>query len=106
MLEEEGNGLAEPAWPVQAGFLKFKDLNGDGVINADDQRAVGYSENFPEYSIGSNMSFGYKNIGLSMTWAAVTNFSERIQYSPYQVPFGGGNNFSIMRWQYEGRWTP
>jgi TonB-linked SusC/RagA family outer membrane protein len=106
MLQEEGNGLAEPAWPVKAGYLKFKDLNGDGVINADDQRAVGYSESFPEYSIGSNMSFGYKDFGLSMTWAAATNFSERIQYSPYQVPFGGGNNFSIMQWQYEGRWTP
>ena len=105
MLSEEGNGLAEPAWPVKAGFLKFKDLNGDGVINANDQRAVGYSENYPEYSFGSNMSFGYKNFGLNMTWAGATNFSERIQYSPYQVPFGGGNNFSIMRWQYEGRWT-
>ena len=105
-IEMIGNGVANPAWPVKPGFLKFKDLNGDGVLNANDRRAVGYSESFPEYSIGSNMRFGYKNLTLSMTWAGATNFSERIQYSPYQQPFGGGRNFSIMKWQYEGRWTP
>jgi len=104
-VEMIGSGVADPAWPVKEGYLKFKDLNGDGVINADDQRAVGYSEHYPEYSIGSNMSFGYKNLGLSMTWSAATNFSEQIQFSPYQNPFGGGRNFSIMEWQWEGRWT-
>jgi len=104
-VEMIGSGVADPAWPVKEGYLKFKDLNGDGVINADDQRAVGYSEHYPEYSIGSNMNFGYKNVGLSMTWSAALNFSERIQYAPYQNPFGGGRNFSIMEWQWEGRWT-
>lgn len=105
-VEMIGQGVAEPAWPVKEGYLKFKDLNGDGVVNSNDQRAVGYSEHYPEYSIGSNLSVGYKGFDLSMTWSGAANFSERIQYSPYQVPFGGGNNFSIMEWQWEGRWTP
>lgn len=105
-IDHLGNGVAKPTWEVKPGFLKFKDLNGDGILDSNDQMPVGYPQSSPEYTFGSDVNLGYKGISLSMTWAAATHVSEQIQYSPYQTPFGGGNNYSVMKWQWEGRWTP
>lgn len=40
---------------IQPGDIKYKDINGDGVINDNDQVPIGYS-NFPEKIFG--FSFG------------------------------------------------
>lgn len=50
------------------GDLKFKDLNGDGVINERDQTFLGSP--IPKYQIGFNNTFSYKNIDLNIFFAA------------------------------------
>ena len=44
---------------VQPGDIRFKDLNGDGDINADDRTVLG--DAFPDLTYGLNLSAGYKN---------------------------------------------
>ncbi|SEV96123.1 TonB-linked outer membrane protein, SusC/RagA family [Chitinophaga sp. YR573] len=50
------------------GDLKFKDLNGDGVINERDQTFLGSP--IPKYQIGFNNTFSYKNVDLNIFFAA------------------------------------
>lgn len=50
------------------GDLKFKDFNGDGVINEHDQTFLGSP--IPKYQLGLNNTFSYKNFDLNIFFAA------------------------------------
>ncbi len=52
--EQEGKGL---------GRIRYRDLNGDGVINESDRCIIGDPN--PDFSIGLNLSFKYKQFTLS-----------------------------------------
>ncbi len=49
---------------VQPGDIRFKDLNGDGDINADDRTVIGNP--YPELTYGLNLSANYKNWDANM----------------------------------------
>jgi len=90
---------------AKPGDLKYKDLNGDGVIDTDDQRAIGYPE-YPEYTLGANIGFNFKNFDLTMIWAGATHTSRLLSDTPYRSAFGPTGNRGLMQWQAEKRWTP
>ncbi len=48
----------------KAGDIKYKDINGDGVINFKDRVPIGYPTT-PEIIYGFGLSLGYKNFDLS-----------------------------------------
>ncbi|MBS1577305.1 MAG: TonB-dependent receptor [Bacteroidetes bacterium] len=48
---------------AQPGVFKFKDVNGDGKINADDRTIIGNPN--PDFTYGLNISLGYKNFDFS-----------------------------------------
>lgn len=48
----------------QAGDIKYKDINGDGRVNSDDQVHIGYPT-VPEINYGFGLSGGYKNFDVS-----------------------------------------
>lgn len=52
------------------GDLKYKDQNGDGIINDKDQVPIGNPE-VPEWTFGGAFSFQYKSIDFSMMWQGV-----------------------------------
>ncbi|WPV65380.1 TonB-dependent receptor [Chitinophaga sp. LS1] len=56
------------------GDLKFKDLNGDGIIDEHDQTFLGSP--IPKYQIGFNNTFSYKNLDLNIFFAA--NFGNKV----------------------------
>jgi TonB-linked SusC/RagA family outer membrane protein len=47
-----------------AGDIKYKDINGDGVINDNDKVPIGYPKT-PEINYGFGISGGYKNLDIS-----------------------------------------
>lgn len=49
---------------VWIGDVKYKDLNDDGVIDANDQKVIGDPN--PEFTFGFNNSFTYKNFDLNI----------------------------------------
>lgn len=51
------------------GDFKFKDLNGDGIVDADDQTLLGSP--VPDFTYGFNATMNYKNIDFSMSWQGV-----------------------------------
>jgi TonB-linked SusC/RagA family outer membrane protein len=60
-------GVADPSKVIgtaQPGLLKYKDLNGDGVITTADQQIIGNAN--PKFTGGLNQQFRYKNFDLSI----------------------------------------
>ena len=49
------------------GDLKYKDKNGDGIIDEKDMVPIGDPE-VPEWTFGLGLNFQYKNIDFSMMW--------------------------------------
>ena len=59
---------------IQPGDIKYKDINGDGHINDDDQVPIGYS-NFPEVMFGFTLGGSYKDFDFSLLFQGATNVS-------------------------------
>jgi TonB-linked SusC/RagA family outer membrane protein len=81
------------------GFLKYKDLNGDGVVNKDDKAYVGYP-NVPETTIGLTVGFDYKGFRFSMLLQSALRFDVYTGFN-LAVPFKG----DLIPWDLH-RWTP
>lgn len=58
----------------KVGDLKYKDKNGDGIINDKDQVPIGNPE-VPEWTFGGAFSFQYKSFDFSMMWQGVAKRS-------------------------------
>jgi TonB-linked SusC/RagA family outer membrane protein len=91
-------------YDAKPGDLRYKDLNGDGVINIDDQRPIGFPD-YPEYTFGLTLQAQYKGFDINMLWTGATNVSRAFQGS-FQIPFGPTQAFGLMQYMADGRWTP
>jgi hypothetical protein len=79
------------------GDMKFEDVNGDGVINADDQ--VRIDKNIiPRFQFGATMNLTYKNFDFSMLFQGATGAALRIQTESGDI----GNYLEEF---YENRWS-
>lgn len=78
---------------IRPGDIKYKDINGDGVINGMDERPIGYREDStPIFNYGLNFAFAYKNFDLAfdLTGAAMSSWYQQWeQRNPFH---DGGNN--------------
>src|SRR5690606_10354579 len=68
-----------------AGDIKYRDINGDGVINTDDQVPIGYPTE-PEIIYGFGSSFGYKKFDFSFYFQGAARYSFFINSNQIQ-PF-------------------
>ncbi len=81
------------------GDLKYKDLNGDGVIDAKDRTYIG--KPMANYTLGFNLNFNYKNFDfLAYTYASVGNKMIR-NYERTQANLNK-LNYVMDRWTGEG----
>ena len=64
--------------PVQAGDLKYEDLNGDGVINDYDRKAIG-KPNLPNTTLGWTVAGSWKGFSLSLLFQGSFNYSFALQ---------------------------
>lgn len=76
---EEVNLVNRPALQsqnsyVQPGDTRYKDINGDGVIDQNDQVPIGYPT-FPEVTYGISFGGSYKGFDLSVLFQGATNYS-------------------------------
>lgn len=88
---------------AKPGHLKFKDQNGDNVINADDRVILG--DPFPDFTIGLNNRFTYKSFSLDvfLQWIqGVQTLDANVLESLY--PTNEYRN-RIAKYYLE-RWTP
>jgi TonB-linked SusC/RagA family outer membrane protein len=86
---------------VMPGDVKYKDQNGDGVIDISDNVSIG-STMLPELNFGFNAAFGYKGFDFAMLVQAVTGRSTYLTGREFQAFQNNGNISPIAL----GRWTP
>ena len=88
---------------LKPGDLIYKDLNGDGNINIDDQTAIGFPD-YPMYNFGINLNINVKNFDINMAWAGATNTS-RLLENTLNTPFEGGTR-GLLQTFVDNAWTP
>ena len=98
--------LASPtqAGDVRPGDIKYKDLNGDGIINSYDQTAIGYGA-VPRMLYGLNFGFGYRGFDLSLFFqgAGLVDFNYASGFGT--TPFSEGATYGNMYNMVTDRWT-
>ncbi|KAA6305813.1 TonB-dependent receptor SusC, partial [termite gut metagenome] len=62
--EEIRNSPRQDFGDYMPGDIKYKDINGDGVVNSNDMVPMGYPTK-PEIQYGFGLSTGYKNFDFS-----------------------------------------
>ncbi|MGK6349824.1 TonB-dependent receptor [Parapedobacter sp. DT-150] len=112
LFESEQEVAASPqqSGDVRAGDIKYADVNGDGLINAYDEVAIGYGA-VPRILYGLNFGFGYKgfDLGLFFQGAGQVDF----MYNTYSndlleatQPFSQGPTYGSFYTTMLDRWTP
>jgi TonB-linked SusC/RagA family outer membrane protein len=89
------NGL-----PLQPGDLRYKDLTGDGVVNAYDQSAIG-NPNLPNTTLGLSLGVAYKGLSINVLFQGAFNYSFILTGSaiePFQSQF---QPIDLKRWTPE-----
>ena len=104
--EDIKQSVPNTVYSVSPGDLKFKDMNGDQVINQDDRTMIGQPH--PDFTYGFNLSLDYKGLDFSMDMMGV--YGNEI-YRDWDVSSFAQFNYltkRMQRWNGEGtsNWEP
>lgn len=100
------NSPVQEFGPVRPGDVKFRDINGDGVINEYDKIAIGRTH-VPEINYGFGLSTLWKGLDVSFFFQGVGNVTGFLDGSPIngfeQNAYMGGvfEDVAVNRWTLE-----
>ena len=97
------NSLPQQFGPVKAGDIKYKDMNGDKVINSDDRVAMGYNSTCPEIYYSFSLGLEWKGLGFSAQFQGVGNYTAILSGTYYRPLV---DDTTISNYVYRNRWTP
>lgn len=96
--------LASGQENARVGGLKYADLDGNGVINADDQTWI--FNPVPDLSFGLNVELSYKNFDFTMFWQGVLGQdvynNQKFQTDFWSITDAGSNKGNRLL----GAWSP
>ena len=86
------------------GEIRYKDLNGDGIIDVKDQQVIGNVN--PRYVFGFNNTFNYKSLDLTVFFQGsvgndIINYTKAVTNN-----LGATRGNNITQDAYDNRWTP
>lgn len=108
-FEDEDDILNSPTQEfsaVKPGDVKYRDRNGDDVINANDFAPMGYSTLMPEIYYGLNISLSWQGLGMSLQFQGTGNYSAVLNTEGIYRPMADNANLSEWYWSENVRWTP
>jgi TonB-linked SusC/RagA family outer membrane protein len=87
---------------TQPGGIKYKDINGDGVVNSEDRTVIGDPN--PDYTGGFTNNFSWKGFDLNIFFQYTVG---QEVFNANRIIFeGGGRMHQNMFATYVNRWTP
>ncbi len=112
--EEIDSSPTIPGSLARPGDIRYKDLNGDGVITYEQDMAYVASNQFPKFEGGLNMDFAWKGLDLTLKWIFALGRTVSLQgvyedtgyqsSTPYTRSFFNGGNSPV--YVVENSWTP
>jgi TonB-linked SusC/RagA family outer membrane protein len=88
---------------TKAGYLKYRDVNNDGIINGDDRIIINSSSRVPKYNYSFGFNVGYKGVSLSAYFQGTGRFYEAPTANlAYPLNNGAG---ATWKWATDS-WTP
>lgn len=90
---------------IRPGDIKYKDLNGDGKIDANDQTFIGYART-PEIMFGFGGTVAYKGVDLSIFFAGAARTSMYMSGRSTWAFADGVGVYNVTREYFDHRWTP
>ncbi len=103
------NNILSPVLPaptygtVRPGDIRYRDVNGDGVIDVNDEVAIGDPAD-PALIYGFGMSVGYKNFDFSVFFQGAGMMDYMVSGQGW-IPFLDGINTNLLGYA-TSRWTP
>lgn len=101
--DRQGNKTLRP------GDIKYKDLNGDGIINDMDMRPIGYATgDTPIFNYGINIGLSWKGFDLSFDLTGGSGMSFMPQWESMYPFHDGGNNPQYLlsdTWHLKDIWN-
>lgn len=88
----------------RVGDVRYEDVNGDGVIDANDKTKIGYSADAPEMFYSFHLGAEWKGLGLDAMFQGVGNYTANLSTQGYY--WGLINNSNLSQYVYENSWTP
>lgn len=89
---------------VRPGDIKYTDVNGDGLIDANDKVKIGHSVTAPELYYSFHLGAEYKGFGFDAMFQGVGRYSAVLNTQGYY--WGLINNSSLAQQVYDNRWSP
>ena len=93
---------------MKEGDAVYVDRNGDGKVDAND---MGYGKGHtddPEYTLGVNMGFAWRNLSLNMQWTGACNVTRMLDGN-FRYPFYSNSTKEqggLLKYIYDNSWTP
>lgn len=101
--EEIANSPEQTFSTVHVGDIKYKDVNGDGKVDANDVCKIGYSQAAPEIYYTFHLGAEYKGLGFTALFQGTGHYTAMLSNSGY---WGLINNTSMLQYVYDNRWSP
>ncbi len=103
--DEEIANSASQAGDVRVGDIRYKDLNGDGIINSNDQTAIGYGST-PLLTYGITLGGGFKGFDMSLFFQGAGMVDLNYASGFAVTPFSQGATYGNMYTNLLDRWDP
>lgn len=101
--EKYGTDMPDQKVELKYGDCVYVDLNNDGVIDQNDQKPLGYTDN-PEITWSINGSLNWKGFDFSMLWVGANNVSRTLN-GYFRDQFGSTNTSALAQWVADNSWT-
>ena len=98
-----GADMPDQGVALKYGDCVYVDLNGDGVIDANDQKPIGYTTN-PEITFSLNTAMHWKGLDFSMLWTGADHVSRTLN-GYFRDQFGSTNTSALTQWVADNSWT-
>ena len=98
-----GTDMPDQNIDLKYGDAVYVDLNGDGIIDQNDQKPLGYTDN-PEITWSVNANLNWKGFDFSMLWVGADNTSRALN-GYFRDQFGSTNTSALAQWVADNSWT-
>ena len=98
-----GTAMPDQNTTLKYGDAVYVDLNDDGIVDQNDQKPLGYTDN-PEITYSVNFNFQWKGLDFTMLWIGADHVSRSLK-GYFRDQFGSTNSSALTQWVADNSWT-